>query len=251
MRPTVLVLDDEPEITALIRRDLEEDGYDVIAAHSESEFRTLTQEHPVDIFLLDLNLPDSSGLTLLKEIRRVSDVAVVILTGRTDATDEIVGLEIGADDYITKPFRPRELRARLNSVYRRTKGKRYLPSTAVWGPSGANDDVGGNVAGGTRDDDILFDGYTLSPARRQIFGVDGQEIDLTVAEFDLLHALVARRGQVLSRDQIMNAIKGRNWESYDRAVDSMISRLRKKIPAPQGHSHYIRTVYGVGYTFRG
>ncbi|WP_114965469.1 response regulator transcription factor [Alkalilacustris brevis] len=249
MRPTVLVLDDEPEITILIERDLEEDGYNVLVAHSEAEFRDLIREHPIDIFLLDLNLPDSSGLTLLKEIRRVSDVAIVILTGRTDSTDEIVGLEIGADDYITKPFRPRELRARLNSVYRRTKGKRYLPSDS--GPPAAGAEATASGGGQAREGDILFDGYALSPGRRQIFGPDGQEIDLTVAEFDLLHALVSRRGQVLTRDQIMNAIKGRNWESYDRAVDSMISRLRKKIPAPEGQSHYIRTVYGVGYTFRG
>jgi two-component system, OmpR family, response regulator len=241
MRPAVLVLDDEPEITALVRRVLDEEGYEVLVANDEAGFRDIIDRHAIDLFVLDLNLPDTSGLSLVKRLRRNSDVAIIILTGRSDETDRVVGLEIGADDYITKPFRPRELAARVSTVLRRTQGKRYLP------PGDRHPETESAAA----PEDISFDSHVLSPTRRQLFGPDGQEIELTMAEFDLLHALVARRGHVLTRDQIMNAIKGREWETYDRAVDSMISRLRKKIHPPDGQSHYIRTVYGVGYTFRG
>jgi len=242
MKPNILVLDDEPEIASLIAHGLAEDGYNVLTAHSEADFRKMLESQVVDMFILDLNLPDGSGMGLVKDLRRVSDVGIIILTGRSGETDQVIGLEVGADDYITKPFRRRELLARVNSVFRRTRGKQYIPPQApAWSDA--------THAAGS--DGIPFDGYILNTQRRQLLGPDGREIELTASEFDLLQALLERRGTVLSRDQIMKAIKGRDWETYDRAVDSMISRLRKKISAPSGQSHYIRTVYGIGYTFRG
>lgn len=246
MKHTVLVVDDEPDITELIRYGLTEDGFEVLTAGSEAEFRARAANNPIDMFIFDLNLPDGSGLALVKEVRRASDVGIIILTGRASETDQIVGLEIGADDYVIKPFRMRELRARVNSVFRRTKGARYgggenTPTSAA--PQAP-------AAPAHPAPDITFDGYAIIIGGRQVLDPQGREIDFTTSEFDLLVALASRRGQVMSREQLMNAIKGRDWESYDRAVDGLVSRIRRKIPAPPGMAHFIRTVHGVGYTFR-
>lgn len=246
MKHTVLVVDDEPDITELIRYGLTEDGFEVLTAGSEAEFRVRAANTPIDMFIFDLNLPDGSGLSLVKEVRRVSDVGIIILTGRASETDQIVGLEIGADDYVIKPFRMRELRARVNSVFRRTKGARY------GGGGNTNTSAATQVpaAPSQPTPDIAFDGYAIIIGGRQVLDPQGREIDFTTSEFDLLVALASRRGQVMTREQLMNAIKGRDWESYDRAVDGLVSRIRRKIPAPEGMTHFIRTVHGVGYTFR-
>lgn len=237
--PCVLAVDDEPEILALIEAALGNEGFTIVTAGSVSEFWLRKAECTPDIYLVDVALPDGSGFNLVKEIRRLSSGGILVLSGRSSETDHVVGLEIGADDYITKPFRLRELAARVNAVLRRTGGTGLGPGTAL-----SQHDPPQTLLF-----DFAFDGYRLSLQSRQLWGPGSVEIPLTTAEFDLLVALVTRRNQVLTRDQIMTAIKGREWESYDRAVDGLVSRLRKKIPTHGDVSPYIRTVHGVGYSF--
>ncbi|RXV61217.1 DNA-binding response regulator [Roseovarius sp. A46] len=239
LRPKVLVLDDEDEITSLLDHALSRDGYDVSTVRTISGFRDKQADEAFDIYIIDLGLPDGNGMSLIQELSRNPACGVIILSGRTADTDRIVGLEIGADDYIQKPFPMRELAARVRAVLRRTQKNKT-----------AQDEVGPASGNATDTENaIAFDGYRLDLGARLLFAPDGNEIELTTAEFNLLVALLNRRGQVLDRDQLMNAIKGRDWEVYDRAVDSIVSRLRRKLPVPEGRSHYIRTVHGIGYAF--
>jgi len=238
-RPKVLLLDDDDQIAKLLDDALSEDGCDVLIARTIATFRQLQAEQRFDIYIVDLGLPDGNGLTLIQELAQDPSCGVIILSGRAAETDRVVGLEIGADDYITKPFRIREVLARLHALLRRTKQHRDVSAQPV-AASETRASSGGVID---------FDGYTLDLGSRLFYAPDGGEISLTTAEFNLLAALLRHRGHVLSRDQLMNAIKGRDWESHDRAVDSLVSRLRHKVPAPQGRSHYIRTVHGIGYAF--
>ena len=242
MKPKILAVDDEDAILALLHLSLSEEGYDVKTARTTAEFRAARAADEIDIYLIDVGLGDGNGFALVKEIRQSSKAGIIMLTGRNSETDQVVGLEIGADDYVTKPFRIRELAARVNAVYRRTMSRRDdLP--AVTGAAQAHNHA--PVV------DFIFDGYKVSTSGRCLWGPDGAEIMLTTAEFDLLTALLRRRGQVFDRDQLMTAIKGRDWESYDRAIDGLVSRLRRKIPSGDRASHYVRTVHGVGYCFTG
>lgn len=245
--PCVLAVDDESDILELISKSLEIEGYIVVTAANIEEFWVRNAECNPDVYLIDLTLPDGSGFNVIREIRRTSDCGIIVLSGRESETDHVVGLEIGADDYVTKPFRLRELAARVNAVYRRSACHANRAGSQLEQPlskSALSLSINPTI-------DYAFDDYTISLAFRQVWRTGMVEIDLTTAEFDLLVALVKRRGQVLNRDQIMNAIKGRDWESYDRAVDGLVSRLRKKFPAHGRSSHYIRTVHGVGYSFTG
>lgn len=234
--PLIVVIDDERAILALLSTALSAEGYDVRTAGSVAELRHLDTAD-TRVAIIDLSLPDGNGLSLVKEFRRKDDCGIIILTGRNDETDQVLGLEIGADDYVTKPFRLRELVARVNAVHRRTlrtasAGEATEPATT---PNAATIDGS-------------FDGYAISSSARQVWGPDGAEIDLTTAEFELLLALLRRRGAVLARDQIMAQIKGRDWIASERAVDGLVSRLRRKLPAVAPRTApYIRTVHGVGY----
>jgi two-component system OmpR family response regulator len=242
MKPTILAVDDEDAILALLRLSLGDEGYDVKTAQTTAEFREARSSNDIDIYLIDVGLGDGNGFALVKEIRQSSKAGIIMLTGRNSETDQVVGLEIGADDYVTKPFRIRELAARVNAVYRRTMSRRDEVQAA---PPEAS------TQGHPPAVDFTFDGYKVSTSGRCLWDRDGNEIMLTTAEFDLLAALLRRRGQVFDRDQLMTAIKGRDWESYDRAIDGLVSRLRRKIPAGDRTSHYVRTVHGVGYCFTG
>jgi two-component system, OmpR family, response regulator len=241
MKPVVLVLDDEAEILRMLRIALDEAGYDVLTAASVREFEEIADKQHVDVYLVDVGLPDGNGFSLVRDLRPRTDSGIILLTGRDNETDHVVGLELGADDYVTKPFRPRELCARVGAVYRRT------------GRSRAATQPGAETAPGARDlmaaPDHVFDGYSVYLSARRVIDGAGADIDLTTAEFELLSALLRQRGQVLSRDQIMAQIKGREWESYERAIDGLVSRLRRKLPANDRPSHFIRTVHGVGYSF--
>ena len=240
MKPLILALDDESEILDLLQRSLESEGYEVLTTTTVNEFRQLHAENDVAVYLIDVALPDGNGFALVKELRQTTDRGIILLTGRASETDHVVGLEIGADDYVTKPFRLRELAARVNAVYRRTNTKSQTAPVVEHEAASAR-------APSTTD--FEFDSYQLSVGARRLLHKVSGEIVLTTAEFDLLLALLRRRGQVLDRDQLMNAIKGREWESYDRAVDGLISRLRRKLPAEGRAVHYIRTVHGIGYSF--
>ena len=242
MKPKILAVDDETEILNLLQIALTDEGYDVTTARSVAEFREASAAQDFDVHLIDVGLGDGNGFALVKEIRRTSKAGIILLTGRHSETDHVVGLEIGADDYVTKPFRIRELAARVNAVHRRTMSRRDEEPAAT-GPG--KDQSQGPVV------DYTFDDYKVSTTARCLWGPDGAEIMLTTAEFELLTALLRHRGQVFDRDQLMTAIKGRDWESYDRAIDGLVSRLRRKIPSADRSSPYVRTVHGVGYCFTG
>ncbi|MFV0492093.1 MAG: response regulator [Pseudorhodobacter sp.] len=238
-KPRILAVDDENAILELLEAALVREGYDVDCVSSASEFREKMARHSYDICIIDLTLQDGNGLNLIREMRPASQAGIIILTGRGSETDQVVGLEIGADDYVTKPFRPRELAARVNALHRRSAAL-IAAASARAGPMSHQPVV-----------DHEFDGYRVSSAARQIWSPDDEEVTLTTAEFSVLLVFLERRGRVLSRDQIMTLAKGRDWESYDRAIDGLVSRLRKKVPKPSGQGHYIRTVHNVGYVFGG
>ncbi len=242
--PCILAVDDEPEILALISTALSAEGFEVVTAGTVAEFWRRYSECNAEICIVDITLPDGNGFNLVKELRRRSDCGILVLSGRESETDHVVGLEIGADDYVTKPFRLRELAARVSAVHRRCSSA----SAGSLVPSGRSQPEPEAPSSGSPAD-FTFDDYKISLAARRLWGPGMVEIELTTAEFNLLAALVRRRKQVLSRDQIMNAIKGRDWESYDRAVDGLVSRLRKKIPPRDAEPQYIRTVHGIGYSF--
>lgn len=239
MKPVVLILEDEAEIAAMLAGALESEGYDVLRVGTAAEFKSVVADTWIDLFLMDVNLPDGSGLGLVKEIRRVSDVGIILITGRSDEMDKVVGLEIGADDYIAKPFRIRELRARINSVYRRTRANRFNPGGTLPVAAGGSD----------KGPSLAFGSWHLFPESRRLTDDAEHEVRLTTAEFDLLAALLKNRNRVLTRDQIMNAVKGQDWASYDRVVDGLVSRLRGKLPVDGKMEHFIKTVRGVGYMF--
>ncbi len=234
MKTKVLAVDDEASILTLLHLALNVEGFEVSTAQTIEKFRELDGANDYDLYLIDLNLKDGNGLSLMRELRQKSNKGIILLTGRSNEIDQVVGLESGADDYVTKPFRMRELAARMTAVCRRTNHSTSSHSEAQEG--------GQNY-------DFEFDGYRLQIAARTLWGPENQEISLTSAEFNLLVAFLKRRGQVLIRDHLMDMVKGQDWESYDRAVDGLVSRLRRKIPPSQQGSSYIRTVHGVGYLF--
>lgn len=243
--PCVLAVDDEPGVLSLISTALSSEGFDVVTAGSVAEFWRRDADCDADIYLVDITLPDGNGFNIVKELRRTTSRGILVLSGRGSETDHVVGLEIGADDYINKPFRLRELAARVNAVYRRSSTSSM--STAAT-PSGS-EPTGSVASAPEAEADIIFDDYQISLSGRRLWGPGKVEIDLTTAEFNLLAALVKRRKQVLSREQIMSEMKGGEGESHDRAVDGLVSRLRKKIPPRDSGPPYIRTVHGVGYSF--
>lgn len=241
MKLKVLAIDDEKAILSMLQAALEDEGFDLSTAESVQQFREADASGDFDLYLVDVTLRDGNGLTIVRELRQKSDRGIIVLSGRTSETDRVLGLELGADDYVTKPFRVRELAARMNALYRRT-GPRS-PASASLTEAAGDEQV--------RDVEYEFDGYRLRLSARTLRGPDDQEIVLTTSEFNLLAALLTRRGRVLDRDQLMNAIKGRDWEAYDRAVDGLVSRLRRKIPPLAQQAPYIRTVHGIGYMFSG
>lgn len=237
VKPCILIVDDERDILELLDIGLSSEGFDVNGATTVADFLSKYGTLKPDLCIIDVSLPDGNGFGLVKQLRQESDVGIVMLTGRGSETDHVLGLELGADDYIMKPFRIREVAARLNAVLRRTaRTPPDTPDTTA-------------KAGMQTGADYEFDGYRLMVDARTLYGRDGQEIELTTAEFNLLFAFLTHRRQVLSRDQILNAVKGRDWESYDRAVDGLVSRLRRKLPVAKGRSHYIKTIHGIGYAF--
>ena len=227
----ILVVDDDPRIRQMLIRYFEEEGYRVSAAANGKAMRETLQRQSIDIILLDLVLGGGEdGLELTREIRAQSDMPIIMLTGRQDVVDRIVGLEVGADDYIAKPFHLREVLARLRTVLRRRQ-----PAERP-----------------ERQDDreiLRFDGWQLDVARRQLLTGAGTEIVLTTGEFELLAVLARHPGRVLTREMLMDLTRGRTLEAFDRTIDAQIARLRKKIEADPSHPAMIKSVRGVGYVF--
>jgi two-component system phosphate regulon response regulator OmpR len=208
-------------------------GYEVVLAADGTAMRNQIEVATPDLVLLDLRLPKEDGLTLARYLRERYDVGIIMVTGAAATVDRIVGLEVGADDYVTKPFEPRELLARIKSVMRRLQAR---PATTVTTPSPAAQRV-------------PFGDCRLDLASHQLFDTEGQEIPITTMEFELLRIFSEHPGKALSRDRILTLTQNREWDPYDRSVDIRVARLRRKVERDPENPQVIRTVRGVGYMF--
>ena len=237
-KATVLSVDDDRNLQTVIRHYLEDDGYKVMAAHSGKDLTDcLGQAAGIDVVLLDLTLPDAEGFSLIPAIRQGSKARIIIVSGKTDTTEKIIGLEMGADDYITKPFEMRELAARIKAVLRRNQPD-------------AQDN--GKDAGADAREKIVFEGWCLDRTQYQLFDHGGQSANLTTGEFKLLEALIMAPNRALTREFLFDLTRdGGAYDSYDRAIDIQVARLRKKLCDDPKAPAMIKTVRGVGYMFCG
>ena len=227
---SILVVDDDAQIRQLVAKLLRDNGFRVTPARDAREFREALAGGTIDLVILDLMLPGTNGFELCKELRRTSSLPVIMLSARGAETDRVVGLEIGADDYIAKPFGARELVARVNAVLRRSS-KTADPSQ-----------IG---TGGL----LVFEGWTLDTRRRELQNAAGVVIDLSTGEYDMLLSFLEAPQRVLTRDQLMDVAKNKMANGYDRAIDIQISRLRRKIDTNEDGQAMIKTVRGSGYMF--
>jgi DNA-binding response OmpR family regulator len=232
---TILIVDDEPEVRALLRTGLEGEGFTVLEAADGGQALALVERLPISLVTLDLKLGGEDGLKVARELRAKRNVPIVMITGKGDAIDRVVGLELGADDYIPKPFLMREVVARVRAVLRR-----YT--------SGLGQAVPAAPSEGQRYD---FDGWKVDIMRREVRDPGGELRDLTTAEFNLLTLFLQKPGRVLSRDEIMDLLKGHDWTPMDRSIDALVARLRKKLEPDSERPALVKTVRGVGYVFAG
>jgi len=223
----ILVVDDDAEILGLVARFLCSNAFEVITARNGGEMAACLKSAPVDLIVLDLMLPGASGLDLCRDLRRTSAIPVIMLTAKGDDVDRIIGLEVGADDYLAKPFNPRELLARISAVLRRTQPRFQGQATE---PQRL----------------IRFAGWRLDIMKRELADPRGVIVDLSTGEYDLLLAFLDAPQRVLSRDHLLDATRARAPEAFDRSVDVQISRLRRKIETDH---ELIKTIRGVGYMF--
>ena len=225
---SILIVDDDPEIRRLLVDYLARNGFDAIPARDGREMWQALDRHAIDLVVLDLMLPDTDGLTLCRDLRAKSNLPVLMLTARGEETERIIGIEMGADDYLVKPFNPRELLARIKSVLRRT---RSLPPNLRPEPARY----------------MCFAGWTLDTASRLLSAPDGVATPLSGGEYRLLRVLLDHPNRVLNRDQLTELIHGREAEAYDRAIDVQISRLRQRLRDDSREPQLIKTVRGEGY----
>ncbi len=224
MNETILVVDDEPKIVKQARDYLERGGFRVIDAGDGKTALVRARSERPDLVVLDLNLPEMDGLDVCRALRRESDVPVIMLTARVEETDRLIGLELGADDYITKPFSPRELVARVRAVLRRVHGGVHQP---------------GMIRAGELEIDL--EGHRVTRA--------GETIRLTRTEFNVLAILAQHPGQTFTRAQLLDRLHGVVYDGFDRSVDAHVKNLRRKLEPDPAEPRYVRTVYGVGYKF--
>lgn len=224
MRPKILIIDDDEKLTRLLERFLGDFGFAVVSAHTPSEGLKLLHQQPFDLLILDIMLPEMDGLEVCKKIRRTNSIPIIMLTARGEVTDKIVGLELGSDDYLAKPFEPRELVARINTVLRRGRG-----SVTRMGDFGR---------------------LHIDLDKRQVF-LDGKDLNLTTNEFIVLSLLTRQPGKVFDRDEILQELRGMDCDAFNRTVDITISRLRQKLGDDAKSPAYIKTVWGAGYAFIG
>jgi DNA-binding response OmpR family regulator len=224
MAETILVVDDEARIVKLVRDYLERAGFHVLIARDGEAAMQLARWEQPDLIVLDLMLPGIDGLDVCRRLRQESAVPIIMLTARVEEADRIVGLELGADDYVTKPFSPGELVARVRATLRRAKGQ-MGPATVL------------------RAADVELDTDALEAT------VAGRPVDLTPTEFQVLATLVRQPGRIFSREQLLEAVHGIAFDGYDRSIDSHVKNLRRKIEPDPRQPRYIQTVYGVGYRF--
>jgi two-component system, OmpR family, response regulator len=233
---SILIVDDDDAVRQLLADCFAPEGYAVYQAANGAQMYEILKSHRISLITLDLNLAGEDGLGLAREVRAKQNIPIVMITGKSDPIDRVVGLELGADDYISEPFHMREVLARIRAVLRR-----YQPGdqSAAAAPSG--------MAGQT----YRFDGRTLDVNRREFKNQLGAVVELTTTELDLLAIFVAAPGRVLSRDQIMDQLRGHDWSPLDRSIDSMVAKLRRKIEPENETPRLIKTVRGIGYVFAG
>jgi two-component system alkaline phosphatase synthesis response regulator PhoP len=224
MNETILVVDDEPKIVKLACDYLERGGFRVLTAADGTTALAVARRDRPDLIVLDLNLPGTDGLDVCRALRRESDVPIIMLTARVEEADRLVGLELGADDYVTKPFSPRELVARVRAVLRRVQGGVHQPGLIRVG-----------------DLEIDLNGHRVAHA--------GQPVRLTRTEFNLLATLAQHPGQTFTRAQLLDRLHGVAYEGFDRSVDAHIKNLRRKLETNPAEPRYVLTVYGIGYKF--
>ncbi|MCP4789744.1 MAG: two-component system response regulator TorR [Gammaproteobacteria bacterium] len=227
----ILIVEDEPVTRAKLQGYFQAEGYEVTAVGSAREMDTVLEQQDVHLLLLDIHLPDSNGLVITRELRSRSPIGIILVTGKTDDVDKIVGLELGADDYVTKPFNPRELLARVRNILSRV-----------------------NAAVGRTDSRMAsykFDGITFDVQKRLVLDRNQNSIKLTRAEFELLIVFIEHPDQVLNRDRLMNKVTHRSWDPSDRTIDVLVMRLRKKIERDYKEPLLLTTVHGEGYAFTG
>ena len=228
----ILIIEDDAKVRLLLRRCFEGEGFRVSEAGSGAEAIERLTAGTVDLVTLDLQLPDGDGFAVGREIRSRSAVPIIMVTGKGDTIDRVVGLELGADDYITKPFQLREVVARVRAVLRRTT-------------SGPRAPTAGEPA---RDATLAFEGWVLDLPKRELRSA-AAACELTTSEFDLLKVFATHANRVLSRDQIMDLLRGHDWTPTDRSIDNLVMRLRRKIEPDPEHPRLIKSVRGVGYCF--
>jgi two-component system alkaline phosphatase synthesis response regulator PhoP len=224
MSQTILVVDDEPEIVKLVRAYLEAAGYRVVTAKDGRDALVVTRHEKPDLIILDLTMPEMDGLEFTRRLRQEKDTPIIMLTARVEETDRIIGLELGADDYVTKPFSPREIVARVRAVLRRAGPELKSP-------------------------EVLRAGDLLLDRNEHTVTVAGRAIDLTPTEFDLLAILMANPGRAFSRLELLERLQGEAFAPYERTVDAHVKNLRAKIESDPGQPRHILTVFGVGYKF--
>lgn len=222
---TILIIEDEPELVKVLQSYLEKAGYRVISANRGNTGLSMYENNHPDLVLLDLNLPGMDGLDVARAIRRNKDTPIIMLTARVEEPDRLVGLELGADDYVTKPFSPREVVARVKAVLRRTGASERIPEVIQIG-------------------DLVIDLDSHETIR------SGEQLDLTPTEFSLLTVLAAHPGRVYSRLQLLEATQGTAYEGYERTIDAHIKNLRQKVEVNPREPELIETVFGLGYRFK-
>jgi two-component system OmpR family response regulator len=229
--PHILVVDDHRDIRDLVSRALTKDGFRVSTAADGRAMRKVLADSRIDLILLDLMLPGEDGLSLCRAVRTESKLPIIMLTAKGDEVDRVIGLEMGADDYLSKPFGSRELIARIKAVLRRSQDNAAAAPAAP------------------RPQRYRFDRWVLDTGARDLVRDDGVTIPLSTGEYDLLMALVERPQRVLNRDQLLDLARGRAANALDRSIDTQVSRLRKKLERDPGDPKIIKTVWGGGYTF--
>lgn len=231
--PHILIVDDEQEIRELLSRFLETHNCRTSMAANGKEMAKVLSQASIDLVVLDLMMPGEDGLILCRKLRSHSNLPVIMLTAMTEETDRIIGLEMGADDYLTKPFSPRELLARIKAVLRRAHS---LPDTP--GPRRESEQQ-----------QVRFDRWLLDLHKRELIDEEGITLSLSTAEFDLLLAFIEHPQRVLSRDQLLDLARGRNAQLFDRSIDTLVSRLRRKLEKNPKSPELIKTIWGGGYSF--
>jgi DNA-binding response OmpR family regulator len=223
----IAVVDDDPSIRETLEGFLEAEGYEICCAADADELDRILRIRPVDLVLLDIRLPGRDGLSLTRDLREKSEMGIILITGRNDKVDRILGLEYGADDYIAKPVDERELLPRVRNLLRRVEHSRSVSAPSM----------------------VSFGQFQLDTRGRSLTDPAGKSVPLTTAEFDLLSVFVRNAGQVMSRERLILAIKRRRFESMDRTIDTLVRRLRRKIEADPDNPQLIKTVHGTGYLF--